>query len=99
MARLGKKEREAVVLRFFKEKSLREVAAATQVTEAAAQSRVHRALEKAAPLFCPTRREFDHGHHRRGDFRPFRSNRAGDAGKKQQRLPRLPRAQRPVVQP
>ena len=46
MARLGKKDREAVVLRFFKEKNLREVAIALNVTEAAAQSRVHRALEK-----------------------------------------------------
>ena len=52
MARLGKKEREAVVLRFFKEKSLREVAAAMQVTEAAAQSRVHRALEKLHRYFA-----------------------------------------------
>ena len=46
MSRLGRKDREAVVLRFFKEKSLREVAAALEVTEAAAQSRVHRAVEK-----------------------------------------------------
>ncbi|MGD0087175.1 MAG: sigma-70 family RNA polymerase sigma factor [Verrucomicrobiota bacterium] len=52
MARLGKKDREAVVLRFFKEKSLREVAAALQVTEAAAQSRVHRALEKLHRYFA-----------------------------------------------
>jgi RNA polymerase sigma factor (sigma-70 family) len=46
MARLGKKDREAVVLRFFKEKSLGEVAVALQITETAAQSRVHRAVEK-----------------------------------------------------
>jgi RNA polymerase sigma factor (sigma-70 family) len=52
MSRLGKKEREAVVLRFFKEQSLREVAAALQVTEAAAQSRVHRALEKLHRYFA-----------------------------------------------
>ncbi len=52
MSRLGKKDREAVVLRFFKEKSLREVAAALQVTEAAAQSRVHRALEKLHRYFA-----------------------------------------------
>jgi uncharacterized protein (TIGR03435 family) len=52
MARLGKKDREAVVLRFFKEKSLREVAAALQVTETAAQSRVHRALEKLHRYFA-----------------------------------------------
>jgi len=51
MARLGKKDREAVVLRFFKEKSLGEVAAAMNVTEAAAQSRVHRAVEKLRRFF------------------------------------------------
>jgi len=51
MARLGNKDREAVVLRFFKDKSLREVAVALQVTEAAAQSRVHRALEKLHRYF------------------------------------------------
>ena len=46
LSRLGKKDRDAVVLRFFKEKHLEEVAAAMNVTEAAAQRRVHRALEK-----------------------------------------------------
>ncbi len=51
MARLGNKDREAVVLRFFKEKNLREVAIAMNVTEAAAQSRVHRALEKLRRYF------------------------------------------------
>src|SRR5215469_12631109 len=51
MARLGKNDREAVVLRFFKEKNLREVASALNVTEAAAQSRVHRALEKLRGYF------------------------------------------------
>ena len=51
MSRLGRKDREAVVLRFFKEKSLREVAAALKVTEAAAQSRVHRAVEKLRRFF------------------------------------------------
>jgi RNA polymerase sigma factor (sigma-70 family) len=51
MSRLGRKDREAVVLRFFREKSLREVAAALKVTEAAAQSRVHRAVEKLRQFF------------------------------------------------
>ena len=51
VARLGKKDREAVVLRFFKQKNLREVAVALNVTEAAAQSRVHRALEKLRRYF------------------------------------------------
>jgi uncharacterized protein (TIGR03435 family) len=51
MARLGKKDREAVVLRFFKEKNLREVAMAMNVSESAAQSRVHRALDKLRRYF------------------------------------------------
>ena len=46
MAGLGKKDREAVILRFFKAKKLGEIAAALQMTEAAAQSRVHRAVDK-----------------------------------------------------
>jgi RNA polymerase sigma factor (sigma-70 family) len=46
MARLQHKDREAVILRFFKEKHLGEVAAALRVSEAAAQSRVHRAVDK-----------------------------------------------------
>ena len=51
MFRLGKKDREAVVLRYFKEKNLAEVAAAMKTTEAAAQSRVHRAVEKLRKFF------------------------------------------------
>ena len=51
MARLGKKDREAVVLRFFKQKNLGEVALAMKITEAAAQSRVHRAVEKLRTFF------------------------------------------------
>lgn len=51
MARLGKKDREALVLRFFKDNNLREVAVTMNVTEAAAQSRVHRALEKLRGYF------------------------------------------------
>jgi RNA polymerase sigma factor (sigma-70 family) len=57
MARLGKKDREAVVLRFFKEKNLVEVAAALKITETAAQSRVHRAVEKLRKFF--TKRGID----------------------------------------
>lgn len=52
LARLGRKDREAVVLRFFKDQSLGEVAAAMNVTEAAAQSRVHRAVEKLRKMFA-----------------------------------------------
>ncbi|MGO8926294.1 MAG: RNA polymerase sigma factor [Limisphaerales bacterium] len=46
MSGLGKKDRDAVILRFFMKKDLGEVAAALKLTEAAAQSRVHRALKK-----------------------------------------------------
>ncbi|MGA3269171.1 MAG: sigma factor-like helix-turn-helix DNA-binding protein [Verrucomicrobiota bacterium] len=47
----GKKDREALILRYFKEKKLGEVAAALQVTEVAAQRRVHRAVEKLRRFF------------------------------------------------
>jgi uncharacterized protein (TIGR03435 family) len=43
---LGRKDRDAVMLRFFKDKSVREVAAALNMTEAAAQKRVLRAMER-----------------------------------------------------
>ena len=52
MSRLGKKDRDAVLLRFFKEKSVREVAVTLQINEAAAQRRVLRALEKLRKFFA-----------------------------------------------
>ena len=51
VSRLGKKDRDAVMLRFFKDKNLREVAAALNVNEAAAQRRGHRAVEKLRGFF------------------------------------------------
>jgi RNA polymerase sigma factor (sigma-70 family) len=51
VSRLGKKDRDAVMLRFFKKKSLREVAVALKVNETAAQRRVHRAVEKLRLFF------------------------------------------------
>ena len=51
LARLGKKDRDAVLLRFFKEKNLAEVAATLATTESAAQRRVHRAVEKLRRYF------------------------------------------------
>jgi RNA polymerase sigma factor (sigma-70 family) len=50
MLRLGKKERDAVMLRFFKEKSMGE-ALALEVTEAAAYKQVSRGLEKLRQFF------------------------------------------------
>ena len=52
MFRLRKNDRDAVVLRFFKGKNLREVAAALAVTETAAQRRVLRAVEKLRKIFA-----------------------------------------------
>lgn len=51
MSRLGKKDRDAVILHYFKEKNFGEVGAALKVTEAAAQRRVHRALGKLHHYF------------------------------------------------
>ena len=51
MARLGKKDRDAVILRFFNEKSVRDVATSLQVSETAAQRRIRRALEKMHLFF------------------------------------------------
>jgi len=50
--RLGRPEREAVLLRFFKGKSLGEVAVALNINEPAAQKRVSRALEKLRKYFA-----------------------------------------------
>jgi RNA polymerase sigma factor (sigma-70 family) len=49
--RLGEKDRRAIVLRFFQQKSLNEVAVATGVSEEAAKKRVHRAVEKLRKIF------------------------------------------------
>jgi RNA polymerase sigma factor (sigma-70 family) len=51
MGELGATDRDAVVLRFFENKSLREVGASLGLEERAAQKRVTRALEKLRRLF------------------------------------------------
>lgn len=51
IASLGVKEREAILLRFFEDKSLKEVGAALKITEHAAQMRVLRAIEKMKCYF------------------------------------------------
>ena len=51
MAHLGATDRDAVVLRFFENKSLAEVGTALGLEERAAQKRVNRALEKLRKLF------------------------------------------------
>ena len=51
MDRLGEKDRNAIVLRFFENKNLREVGAALGASEDAAKMRVNRALEKLRKFF------------------------------------------------
>jgi RNA polymerase sigma factor (sigma-70 family) len=52
MGGLGETDHNAVVLRFFENKTSREVAMALKTTEAAAHKRVHRALEKLRKFFA-----------------------------------------------
>ena len=52
MARLRDKDRDAIVLRFFENKRLKEVGAALGVEERAAQKRVARGLEKLRAFFA-----------------------------------------------
>ena len=52
LARLGARDRDAIVLRFFENKSLREVGAALGASEDAAKMRVNRALEKLRKTFA-----------------------------------------------
>jgi RNA polymerase sigma factor (sigma-70 family) len=51
MGRLGETDRNAIVLRFFENKTARQVAAALKLNEAAAHKRVSRALEKLHRYF------------------------------------------------
>jgi RNA polymerase sigma factor (sigma-70 family) len=51
MGSLGETDRNAVVLRFFENKTAREVATALKMSEAAAHKRTHRALEKLRKIF------------------------------------------------
>ena len=51
IGKLGRADRNAVVLRFFQNKSAREIAAALNVHESAAQKRLNRAVEKLRAYF------------------------------------------------
>ncbi|MDR3457336.1 MAG: TIGR03435 family protein [Verrucomicrobiae bacterium] len=52
MAQLGHRDRDAIVLRFFQNKNLKEIGAALGMEERAAQKRVARGLEKLHALFA-----------------------------------------------
>jgi hypothetical protein len=81
MEKLGQKDHDASCCGFLKTKPRKEVGAALGASEDAAQNAREPRAGKAAEIFHQTRREFDHGHHCRNDFRQFRSSRAGGAGK------------------
>ncbi|HEY4417303.1 MAG TPA: sigma-70 family RNA polymerase sigma factor [Verrucomicrobiae bacterium] len=51
LAKLGTRDRDAIVLRFFENKSAREIAAALRLEEAAAHKRVQRAVAKLRKFF------------------------------------------------
>ena len=51
LSRLGERDRNAIVLRFFENKSLREVGVAMGASESAAKMRVNRGLEKLRKIF------------------------------------------------
>src|SRR2546423_2979838 len=52
MVRLGQKDRDAIILRFFEKKSFKEVGRALGTNEDSAQKRVSRALQKLQHFFC-----------------------------------------------
>lgn len=52
MGRLGHADRDAIVLRYFENKTARETGATLKITEAAAHKRVTRALDKLRKLFA-----------------------------------------------
>jgi RNA polymerase sigma factor (sigma-70 family) len=52
ISKLGRRDRDAILLRYFENKSAREMAAALRVAEPAAQKRVTRAVEKLRAFFA-----------------------------------------------
>ena len=79
ISKLGAKDRDAIVLRFFENKSLGEVGAALGASEDAAKMRVNRALEKLGNFSRNARHIFGGGDCR-GGFSEFSSGRAGGFG-------------------
>ena len=80
MLRLGRTDRDALVLRFFEGRSLNEVGSALGASEEAAKKRVNRALEKLRNFFAKRGVSSTTAIIAGNDFRPFRSSRAGGAG-------------------
>ncbi len=80
ISKLGARDRDAIVLRFFENKSLGEVGGLGRERGCGENAREPRA-GKIAKNFRQARREFDDGDYSRGGFCKFRSSRAGWSGK------------------
>ena len=81
LSQLAEKDRQALLLRFFDNKSLAEVGTLPRHRRGhRAQTRCPRP-RKTAPLFFQTRRSLDGRHSRRRAFRQFRPRRAVGAGR------------------
>ena len=80
MARLGEKDRDALVLRFFEGKSFQDIASAAGATENAAKKRVHYALEKLRRYFAKRGVVSSASALARGDGHLLRPGRADCAG-------------------
>ena len=81
MAALDETDRAAILLRYFENKSLREVGEALGASDDAAQKRVSRAVERLREFF--SKRNITDWRERTGrfDFRQCRSSRAGRTGR------------------
>ena len=86
MASLGETDRNALALRYFENKTAREIGRALEdERRTPRKKRVNRALEKLRKFFTKRGVDSDGGDHCRNDFRQFRSSRAGGAGKNRDR--------------
>ncbi len=80
LEKLGQKDHDALVLRFFENKNFAEVGAALGASEDAAKMRVNRALEKLRKFFTKRGVTLSTCGHCRGGFRQFRAGRADGLG-------------------
>ena len=81
MAKLGEKDRDAVLLRYFENKTFAEVGTAMGTNEDAAQKTDRPRRGKIAALFFQTRRDVDSGGFCRSGVGQFDSSRARDVDK------------------
>jgi RNA polymerase sigma factor (sigma-70 family) len=82
MAHLGENDRTAILLRYFGNKTSREIATALKVTEEAAQKRVTRALDKLRATFGKSGIALSGCAHRKCDLGQLRAGCAGRTGRR-----------------